>query len=156
MLTEKASLKQTQAQTQPQPQPQLQQTPTIVMVPTAVATSLPFNVQTDLNLYKKISIVKQYDYFRILHCCQNLIPDYIVYGEMPDGDKKILFTSSLHFECCRCCDEFTVWLGLCAYVCCDKILFQMDYKRNGVAFYTQGIKMQKGCYCCKCACCRYT
>ena len=89
MLTEKASLKQTQAQTQPQPQ--LQQAPTIVMVPTAVATSLPFNVQTDLNLYKKISIVKQYDYFRILHCCQNLIPDYIVYGEMPDGDKKILF-----------------------------------------------------------------
>jgi hypothetical protein len=153
MLTEKASLKQTQAQTQPQPQPQLQQAPTIVMVPTAVATSLPFNVQTDLNLYKKISIVKQYDYFRILHCCQNLIPDYIVYGEMPDGDKKILFTSSPHFECCRCCDEFTVWLGLCAYVCCDKILFQMDYKRNGVAFYTQGINMQKGCYCCKCACC---
>ena len=29
----------------------------------------------------------------------------------------------------------------------------MDYRRNGAPFYTQGINIQKGCYCCKCSCC---
>ena len=29
----------------------------------------------------------------------------------------------------------------------------MDYRRNNKTFYTQGLNIQKGCYCCKCHCC---
>ena len=29
----------------------------------------------------------------------------------------------------------------------------MDYRRNGAPFYTQGVNLQKGCYCCKCNSC---
>ena len=29
----------------------------------------------------------------------------------------------------------------------------MEYKRNNSNFYTQGINLPKGCYCCKCVCC---
>ena len=157
MNTEKERIKQNQPTSQIQFQPQVQPVqvsiPTVYVPPTTLVTSLPFNVATDLNLFSKISIVKQYDFFKIVHCCQDIIPEYIVYGEMPDGDKKILFTSSFHFECCKCCDHCTVGCLFCDYVCCDTIVFQMDYKRNGVSFYTQGINYRKGCYCCRCDCC---
>lgn len=40
-------------------------------------------------------------------------------------------------------------------MCSDQIVFQMDYKRNNKNFYTQGLYIPKGCYCCKlsCKCC---
>ena len=94
MNTEKERIKQNQPTSQIQFQPQVQPVqvsiPTVYVPPTTLVTSLPFNVATDLNLFSKISIVKQYDFFKIVHCCQDIIPEYIVYGEMPDGDKKIL------------------------------------------------------------------
>lgn len=116
--------------------------------------ALPFNVENDLNFYSKVFVTKSFDFFRSIHCCDLTGFDYIIYGQLPDGDKKILFTSRQHFQCCHCCDDCTITCCLCEYVCCDRIIFQMDYKRNGVNFYTQGVNVQKGCYCCKCYCCQ--
>ena len=116
---------------------------------------LPFDVAKDLAQFKRILVTKEFDYFKIVHICENYMHDYKIYGELPDGDKKLLFTCSQHFECdfCSCLDNCTCNLCLCSYVCCDSIVFQMDYKRNGSPFYTQGLNIQKGFYCCKCYCC---
>ena len=125
--------------------------PPVMVLEKPVIVTLPFNVVTDLNQFHRIYISKEYDYFKIVHNYEDLLRDYIVYGEMPDGDKKILFTVSKHFECkvCRCFDDCFISALFCDYVCCDRMIFQMDYKRNGVPFYTQGINMQKGCYFCR-------
>lgn len=116
--------------------------------------ALPFNVENDLNIFSKVFVTKNFDLFRSIHCCEVGGLDYIIYGQLPDGDRKELFTSRQHFQCCHCCDDCTIPCFLCEYVCCDRIIFQMDYKRNGVNFYTQGLNVQKGCYCCKCHCCQ--
>ena len=117
--------------------------------------NLPFNVENDLNIYSKVFVTRNYDLFRSIHCLETGGLDYIIYGLLPDGDKKILFTSRQHFQWCHCCDDCIISCGcLCEYVCCNRIIFQMDYKRNGVNFYTQGINVLKGCYCCKCQCCQ--
>lgn len=79
---------------------------------------------------------------------------YVVYGELPDGDKKIIFTAQENFKCCNCCNECRVPFLFWSYFCCDKILFQMDYKRNNLPFYTQGINILKGCHC-DCCCCLF-
>jgi len=123
-------------------------------MPMPVATtSLPLNVATDLHMFNRISIVRQLDFFKIFHCLERMLPSYVVYGEMPDGDKKILFTVQQHFQCCKCCDQCILTCVCAEYVCCDQIIFQMDYKRNNAPFYTQGYNLQKGCYFCKCYCC---
>lgn len=116
---------------------------------------LPFDVSTDLNQFSKIFVDVNFDNFRIIHCCERCIPsfDFIVYGELPDGDKKIIFTCSKHNQCCKCCDNCIISTCLCDYICCNSIVFQMDYKRNNKPFYTQGINIQRGCYCCKCNIC---
>ena len=137
------------------PQP-IMAPPIVVSAPLIVSNlNLPFNVGTELNQYKRIFITLEYDYFKIVHNYENALMDYIVYGELPDGDKKVIFTASRHFECkcCTCCDQCVLSCCICDYVCCDEILFQMDYKRNGLPFYTQGLNIMKGCYCCKCYCC---
>jgi hypothetical protein len=115
--------------------------------------ALPFDVDTDLAQFSQVFITKDFDFFRSMHCFEAVNKDYIVYGLLPDGDKKILFTSRQHFQCCHCCEDCSIQCCLCEYICCDKILFQMDYKRNGLPFYTQGVNVQQGCYCCKCNCC---
>ena len=119
-------------------------------------SGLPFNVENDLNLFAQVFVTKDIDYFRSVCCCEFLNKDYIVYGLLPDGDKKILFTSRKHFQCCRCCENCSIscCCGLCEYMCRNSIVFQMDYNRNGATFYTQGFNIQKGCYCCKCFLCR--
>ena len=129
------------------------QTNVIIIPNEATGLNLPFNVATELNMFSRIFVVREYDKFRIFHCCERLFPDYRVFGELPDGDKKILFTSSRHFQCCRCCDDCSINCCLCSYFCCDSIVFQMDYRRNGFPFYTQGINIAKGCYFCRCHCC---
>ena len=144
MNTEKVTL----AQNQP-----TQQAPVVVM-PVAVPTSLPLNVATDLSMYNKISVVLQKDLWKITCLYERSLPTYVVYGEMPDGDKKILFTCSQHFQCCTICDQCIIGLPCCLeYACCDQIIFQMDYKRNNAPFFTQGFNIQKGCYCCYCLYC---
>ena len=115
--------------------------------------ALPFDVENDLNNFSQVFIAKELDIFRSMHCFDGLKKDYIIYGQLPDGDKKILFTSREHFQWCHCCDDCTITCCLCEYICCDRIIFQMDYKRNGANFYTQGFNIQKGCYFCKCYCC---
>lgn len=57
---------------------------------------------------------------------------------MSDGDKKLLFTVSRHFQCKACCDcdGCGFHFGYCECIFSDKIVFQMDYKRNNVGFYT--------------------
>ena len=136
------------------------QQPQAFIVSNPLVATLPFNVSTDLNMFSRIFIVKEFDKFRIFHCFDSFSPDYRIYGELPDGDKKLLFTSSHHFECCKCCEDCHINFFFCGpigflftYYCCDSIVFQMDYRRNGAPFYTQGINIQKGCYCCKCTCC---
>ena len=39
--------------------------------------------------------------------------EYLIFGELPDDDKKLIFTCSLHFicPCCRC-DDWAI-LGFC-------------------------------------------
>ena len=112
---------------------------------------LPFDVESELNLFPKVFITKGLDFFRSYHCSEEKNRDYVVYGLLPDGDKKILFTSREHYKYCPFCDNCSIPLCCgCEYVCCNRIVFQMDYKRNGASFYTQGFNVQKGCYCCKC------
>ena len=125
----------------------------IVVMPGVV--TLPFNVASDLNQYSRIFITHEYDYFRVVHNYENAMRDYKIFGETPDGDKKLLFTAHKHFECkvCEVCDQCIISTIICDYVCCDQIIFQMDYRRNGAPFYTQGYNLQKGLYCCKCYCC---
>ena len=113
---------------------------------------LPLDVTTELAQYQRIFVTKEFDYFKIVHRCEDYLHDYKVFGELPDGDKKLLFTVSRHFECKCCWDNCIIPLCLCAYVCCNSIVFQLDYKRNGNPFFTQGINIQKGFYCCKCYC----
>ena len=122
--------------------------------------TLPFNVATDLNIFFFFFFVREFDKFRLFHCCDNFGPDYKIYGELPDGDKKLLFTSSHHFDCCDCYDDCHInfWcfgaIGFfLSYYFCDSILFQMDYRRNGAPFYTQGVNIKRGLHCCLCDCC---
>lgn len=113
-------------------------TPQVVVVTTPV-TTLPFNVMTELNPYTRIYVALEYDFFKVVHCYADHFHDYKVYGEMSDGDKKLLFTVSRHFQCNTCCDGCGCTLVYCECIFSDKIVFQMDYKRNNVGFYTQGI-----------------
>jgi len=127
--------------------------PQVVVVTTPI-TTLPFNVMTELNPYTRIYVALEYDFFKIVHCYENHFHDYKVYGEMSDGDKKLLFTVSQHFQCKACCDCDgcgCVFQGCCECICSDKIIFQLDYRRNNVGFYTQGLYIQKGCrpLCCQ-------
>ena len=59
-----------------------------MVIKMASPTSLPFDVEKDLNGYNKVYITKQFNLFRTFHCCEFLGGDYIVYGLLPDGDKK--------------------------------------------------------------------
>ena len=117
--------------------------------------TLPLNVANDLNQYSRFFITLEYDYFRVVHNYEDMFRDYKVFGETADGDKKLLFNVNRHFECkvCECCQQCIISCLICDYVCCDQIIFQMDYRRNGAPFYTQGLNLQKGLYCCKCILC---
>ena len=122
--------------------------------------TIPLDVSKELAGYKTLYIVNQYDPFRIFHyCCDPYKNDFIVYGLLPDGDKKVLFTVRMHYQCCEKRDNIIIHCCCCDYVVYDRILIQFDYKRNGENFYTQGLNSQKGCYCCKCqgcnCCCPY-
>ena len=116
---------------------------------------LPFDVSSELSNYTRAFITKNTDFFRTFHCCEARSFDYNVFGELPDGHKVLLFTVRLHFKFCDCCNDCIIPCILCDYVCCDKIIFQLDYRVNNYNFYTQGVNLQKGCYCCKCQCCNY-
>ena len=111
-------------------------------------TSLPFDVTEELEKYSRIFVTKEVDPFRIIHCFEAASRDYLIYGETKDGDKKLLFTCHNHFECCNCCDQYIIGGLCCVYACCDSIVFQLDYRRNGNPFYTQGFNIYKGCHCC--------
>ena len=114
--------------------------------------NIPLDVSTELAQYSKLFVTKRYNPFRTF--CYYWYPiDYEVLGELPDGDKKILFTSQIHTRDCCECRPCLLNCWLCEYVCCDMILFQMDYKRNNKPFYTQGVNIQKGFYCLKCNWC---
>ena len=114
---------------------------------------LPLDVTRDLTQYSRFFVTKEFDYFKIVHKCEDYLHDYKVFGELPDEDKKLLFTVSQHFECKCCWDNCIVsFCCCCSYVCCNSIIFQLDYKRNGKPFYTQGLNLQKGFYCCQCYC----
>ena len=116
---------------------------------------LPLDVSKDLAQFSKLFVSISFDNFRNIHCCEKCFPifDYLVYGELPDGDKKLLFTCKKHAEYCKCCDNCLISCCICDYFCCNSIVFQMDYSRNNRPFYTQGLNIQRGCYCCKCHCC---
>ena len=113
--------------------------------------NLPLDVSRELSQYQRLYISQQADYFRMAHCCDVSQREYLIWGELPDGDKKLIFTASRHFDCELCkCDNWKINICCSAYICCDQIIYQLDYRRNGKCFYTQGINMKKGCYCCKC------
>ena len=127
--------------------------------------NIPLDVSTELNGYYKIFVCKRFNPFRVYCCLEAVLLNYEIFGELPDGDKKLLFTSQQHVddECCNCCKYCTLECYCCRYVCNDLILFQMDYKRNDKNFYTQGIYLKKGCYCWElycyynlCNCCKIT
>lgn len=125
-----------------------QSEPALVYKVSAGATSLPLDVERDLQKYSRIFIGKEYDPFRIVHCFEAPFRDYRIYVETSEGDKKILFTSHNHYKCCNCCNQCVCGYLCCGYACCDSIQFQMDYRRNGFPFYTQGFNITKGCHCC--------
>ena len=115
--------------------------------------NIPFDVSRELSQYQKVFITKQWDMFRMAHCYEGFAQEYLVWAELPDGDKKLIFTCCRHFEpdCCKC-NDLKLHCFCFAYICCDQIIFQMDYRRNGKCFYTQGLNIRKGCYCCQCNC----
>ena len=111
---------------------------------------LPFDVQKDLNQFSRIYVAKETDSFRIVHCCQYCDRDYKVFGELPNGDKTLLFNVIENFQCCDCWRRCNVGCEFCFFACCDQILIQMDYRRNDIPFYTQGFNITQGCHCCEC------
>lgn len=111
-------------------------------------SALPLDVETELDKYTKVFITKEYDLFKVVSCFEAADRDYKVYVETKEGDKKILFTSEIHSECCNCCEQCILGCFCFAYACCHSIVFQMDYRRNGAPFYTQGYNLTKGCHCC--------
>ena len=120
-------------------------------IPMQSALKLPFDVNNELNIYQRVYIAHQHDVFRIFQTCEVAGAfDYIVYGELPDGDKKILFTVKKHFKCCNCCDNCIISFGILEFACCNSILIQYDYQRNYNNFYNQGFYITQGCHCCKC------
>lgn len=135
-------INQTNMNLQQQPDPQL-----VYHVNTGTA-SLPFDVESELHKYSKIFITKEFDAFKIVSCCDSSNRDYKILGETKDGDKKLLFTSYIHSDCCNCCEQCVIGELCCGYACCNTIIFQMDYRRNGQPFYTQGFNLTKGCHCC--------
>jgi len=80
-------------------------------------TILPFNVGTDLKEYSRIFITREFYPFRLIHCCEAPISDYEIYGETEEKDKKLLFTSSYHYQCCNCCEQFIIGDLCCGYAC---------------------------------------
>ncbi len=117
-------------------------------------TALPLDVSNELSQYSRLFITDEYDVFRNIHCSENIFgPEYKIYGELPDGDKKVLFTCLHHFESCKFCQACAIGTICCFYQCCDSIVYQLDYKRNGAPFYTQGLNIKKGCYFCNCDLC---
>jgi hypothetical protein len=126
----------------------------------SISLELPFNVETDLNGFSKIFITRENDPFKIVHFFEPFALDYQIFGELPDKSKRLLFTVSEHYECdCFECDDCGCDIFCFSLICCDKIIFQFDYRKNNQGFYTQGIYQRKGCYirdcnkCCDCNCC---
>lgn len=113
-------------------------------------TNLAFDSEKDLEKYSKVYITKEFDPFRIVHCCEAPMRDYKIQVDSKEGDKKTLFNAIVHYKCkcCNCCDQCIIGYLWCGYACCDYIQFQMDYKRNAMPFYTQGKNITKGCHCC--------
>ena len=54
---------------------------------------LPLDVTRDLTQYSRFFVTKEFDYFKIVHKCEDYLHDYKVFGELPDEDKKLLFTN---------------------------------------------------------------
>lgn len=115
--------------------------------------NLPFDISNELNQYNKVYITKEDDRFRNFHYFDLWWYDYKIYGELPDGDKKVLFTVKKNFECCRHFTQCIFPFVFCDLVHRDKIIYQLDYTRNGTPFYTQGFNVKKGLYYCKCLYC---
>ena len=121
---------------------------------TNIQIKLPFDVSTDLNQFKQIYISRQFDIKRVVCCCNHFGPDFLVWGELPDGDRKIIFTIHNYYEFCKWLQSCRINFCLCGhYYCCDTILYQLNYQRNGKPFYSQGVNVKNGCYCCKCEDC---
>lgn len=139
---------------------------------------LPFDVSNDLAIFSKIFVTKEVDLFRIFHYTETFVEDYKIYGELPTGNKEILFTVRRHniptctscANCCsQCCDNCCPKKKGCCdrdscsfccfgeYICYDLVGFQLDYKRNNILFYNQAFINEKGChcYCCEGYCCKY-
>lgn len=143
----------------PVPIMNMNNTNSVKVIPIVYVSGLPLDASNELAQYSKVFITRQ-DQFRIVFCLEKT-PSYTVFGELPDGDKKILFTVKIHFKypnCCLCCYCADVrppcnCCGICEIVYHDEIIFQFDYRRNNVNFYTQGIYLQEGCYCCSCKDC---
>ena len=120
---------------------------------TQAALTIPFDVTKDLNKYNKVYISKETDVFRTIHLFEFWLKDYKIYVDNPEGDKTVLFTVRQHFKCCDVCNDFSCSICCFTYMCCDRIVTQLDYKRNNINFYTQGFNIQKGWYVCKIICC---
>jgi hypothetical protein len=125
-----------------------QPSPVLVYNINTGSTNLAFDVQNGLNEYSKIYITKQFDPFRIVYCGEYPFRDYMIYGLTKEGERKNLFNAIYHYQCCNCCDQYIIGCLLCGYACCDSIQTQIDYKKDGMPFYTQGYNITKGCHCC--------
>ena len=55
---------------------------------------LQFVVWKDLEQFSKIFVSSEFDSFRNIHCLEKWYPSfyYVIYRELPDGDKNLLFT----------------------------------------------------------------
>lgn len=106
---------------------------------------IPFDVESELNQYSRVFVSREFNFYRNFHCFEMFGRDYRVFGELPDRDKKLLFTIQPHFECCTC-NFCSIGCFCCEYACCDHIVYQLEYKRNNYNFYTHGRNRRKGCH----------
>ena len=99
----------------------LQQQPNSQMVYHANTgfANLPFDVESELQLYSRIFITK-FDVFKIVSCCDSW---HKIIGETKDGDKKLLFTSYIHSDCFNCCKQCVLGGLCCGYACYNSIMF---------------------------------
>lgn len=111
-------------------------------------TTLPLDIESELQKYSQIFIIKEYVPFRIVHCFEEPNRDYKIYVETKEGDKRVLFAFNYYYECYNCYQQYIISAFCCGYAYSDSIQFQMDYKRNRAPFFTQGYNITKGCHCC--------
>ena len=130
---------------------------TVNQIPeSSLLTKYPINIYNDLQNIKVGYVGIENDIFRIFHCQERNSLSFKIYYLDENNKINVLFNVNEHFvpeKCCSCCQCDIVNGCCCAYVCNNRIIYQLDFLKNNLPFATLGQNISKGCYCCKISCC---